>query len=263
MRNESLPHHGEDPHPVIDQKDFKPNKITGNPQNALDLELVSGAIVEKAIPPALVGQLAEIAGTGPASNRTGIRNHVENVYEGWTGTGWPPPYFDRVAAAEHDAVTAWRAIAYELVTRMAHIRTIEQARSRDGKMFTPAVVRETTNGIGWHFDHAHLEYPGTELDLGPGSQQYSVITYLSSPQHGELEVATWKPASAGAHPKDSYPLNEALFSAAKRIRVQPLAGRTAILSSEFAHRVHPTPTPRRFITMFVAVSTDGYAITFG
>lgn len=242
--------------------DFKIDKGSWS-RNGRDLELVPGVVVDGAIPPTLVAELAALAGSGSGSGRTGINNHVENVFEGWTGTGWSPAYFNRVAAAQHAAVEAWTARARHQVAGVVGVRTVEPARSRDGHVFTPAVVRETMNGIDWHFDAAHLEYPGTELDLGPDSQHWSVITYLNAPRGGELEVAAWKPADAGAHPKESYPLDEGLFASVERTRVQPIAGRTAIMSSEYAHRVHPTPTPRRFVTMFVAVSADGRAISFG
>ncbi|MFI8093970.1 hypothetical protein ACIF9R_37665 [Streptomyces sp. NPDC086080] len=232
-------------------------------QNGHDLELVQGRVVDGAIPPTLVAELAALAGSGSGSGRTGINNHVENTFEGWTGTGWTPAYFNRAAAAQHAAVEAWTALARRLVADVVGVHTVEPAHSQDGHAFTPAVVRETMNGIDWHFDAAHLEYPGTELDLGPDSQHWSVITYLNTPQNGELEVAAWKPADAGAHPKESYPLDERLFASAERIKVQPVAGRTAIMSSEYAHRVHPTPTPRRFVTMFVAVGANGQAISFG
>lgn len=244
-------------------KDFKINEGPGSRPNGLDLELVPGVVIDGAIPPTLVAELAALAGSGSASGRTGINNHVQNVFEGWTGTGWTPAYFERVAAAQHAAVEAWTALARQLVARVAGVHTVEPARSRDGHAFTSAVVRETMNGIDWHFDAARLEYPDSELDLGRDSQQWSVITYLNTPKNGELEVAAWKPADAGAHPKESYPLDEGLFSSVERVRVQPVTGRTVIMSSEYAHRVHSTPTPRRFVTMFVAVSADGRAISFG
>ncbi|ORT56739.1 hypothetical protein BKD26_26545 [Streptomyces sp. CB03238] len=233
-------------------------------ESRIDLGIVPGTVFDGALPSRLIEDLRLISGTGSVSDKTSITNHVLSVFEGWTGKGWPDSYFDRVAAAEHPVIGEWEAFARRLVASVAGAGTVEPATTGTGRRFTQAVVRSATSGVEWHFDSACLEYEGTELDLGQDARQYSVITYLNTPEGGELEVAAWRPAVIGAHPTRSYPIDEGLFASADRVRVRPVTGRTVVLSSEFAHRVHTTPTPRKFITMFVAVSGDGRrAVSFG
>lgn len=219
---------------------------------------IPGEVLDNAFPASLLEDLEDLAGRGTSSARTGIDNHVPSTFEIWNGSGWKSDYFDKVAARKNDDVEQWAAMARRLVQQRFNLPKIIHAYG-----FPTAVVRETTAGIKWHFDQPHAEYPGSVLDLGPESRVLSVITYLNTPEAGgQLEVAAWEPAEAGAHPTESYPLNEDLFSDADRFWVQPVRGRTAIIASGFAHRVHATTGPRKFITMFVAIGRDR-AISFG
>lgn len=241
------------------------NDIALSPgRNPNDLAGLPGRVFDDAFPQRLISELALLAGrVGGSSNTTGIINHSVNAFEGFDGCGWSDRYFEDVERSRDRAVDEWAQRARDLASDIMGITRIVPARDRYGRDFTPAVVRETSNGIGWHFDFAHLEYPGTELDGGPSSNQYSIITYLNSPGRGELEVSEWKPAGSGAHPAASYPLDEQKFRSSPRRRITPKRGRTVLVSSEYAHRVHDSDVPRKFVTMFISTSEYGATFTFG
>ncbi|MEH3138780.1 MAG: 2OG-Fe(II) oxygenase [Mycobacterium kyogaense] len=230
--------------------------------NARWIEDVPGVVIDDAFSPRLLASLATMAGMSASSGRTGISNHIQNAFEGFDGYGWRDEYFEQVRNGRDDRVEEFAEYVRRHVARIVGLSEIRQAHDAFGRMFTTAVVRQTNDGIDWHFDDAHREYPKTPLDLGPGSRCLSWITYLNSPQGGQLEIAKWRPADAGEHPKRSYPLNERRFTDAPRQLVQPVLGRSVLVSSEYAHRVHPTVGPRKFITMFIVIG-DGEAITFG
>lgn len=226
---------------------------------------IPGRVFDGAIPDRLLASLFMLAGRiGAVSETTGIANSTTNAFEGYDGTGFPASYFEAVATARDRAVDQWCAVVRALTCETIGLREINPARDHRGRQFTPAVVRQTTQGIDWHFDHAHLEYPRTPLDLGQGAAHYSVITYLNTPDNGgQLEIADWKPGECGAHPAASYPLSEELFRSRPRHRITPERGRTVLVSSEYAHRVLATGSARKFITMFIAIGPNGQAISFG